>query len=112
MTYRPPVNDILSAMIHVAGLNETVAAGLYGDLDLDFVRSILDEAGKFAADKLAPLNRTGDKSGALWTQEGVKTAPGWIEAYAAFIEGGWNAVAGPQAHGGMGLPEVVNLACI
>ena len=112
MTYRPPVNDILSAMTHIAGLNEAVAAGLYGDLDLDFVRSILDEAGKFAADKLAPLNRTGDKSGALWTQEGVKTAPGWIEAYAAFVEGGWNSVAGPQAHGGMGLPEVVNLACI
>ena len=112
MTYSPPVNDILSAMTDVAGLNASVETGLYGDLDLDFVRSILDEAGKFAADKLAPLNRIGDKSGAVLTEGGVKTAPGWIEAYRQFVEGGWNSVAGPLAYGGMGLPEVVNLACI
>ena len=112
MTYRPPVNDILSTMIHVGGLETAIASGLYGDLDLDFLRSILEEAGKFAADKLAPLNRGGDKSGAKLGPIGVETAPGWRAAYSQFIEGGWNSVSGAATHGGMGLPEVVNLACI
>eukprot|EP01037_Dinobryon_pediforme_P013405 gene13405-13519_t len=112
MTYRPPVNDILSTMIHTGGLGQAIASGLYGDLDLEFLRSILDEAGKFAGDKLAPLNRIGDKVGAKLGAAGVETAPGWREAYRQFIEGGWNSVAGAVAHGGMGLPELVNLACI
>ena len=40
----------------------------------------------------------------------VVTAPGWREAYAQWVEGGWNAVLGTPDHGGLGLPTIANAA--
>ena len=63
MTYRAPVPDIVFTMRHVAGLDRAVADGVYGDLSTDLAVTILDEAGRFANDVIAPLNREGDKHG-------------------------------------------------
>src|ERR1700761_7559719 len=63
MTYRAPINDIMLALNHGAGLKAAVAAGHYGDFDGDITQAVLEEAGKFAADVLAPLNRVGDEHG-------------------------------------------------
>src|SRR5262249_38914211 len=57
MTYRAPINDILLALNHGAGLKAAVEAGHYGDFDADIAEAVLEEAGKFATDVLAPLNR-------------------------------------------------------
>ena len=46
MTYRAPVAEIAFTMRHVAGLDRPIAEGLHGDLSLDLVEAILDEAGK------------------------------------------------------------------
>ena len=58
MPYRAPVEDIAFALLHGAGLKETLAQGFYGDLGADDVDAILEEAGKFATDIIAPLNRS------------------------------------------------------
>ena len=50
---------------------------------------MLAEAGRFAESVLDPLYRTGDRDGAHWTPQGVVTPPGFKEAYAQFVEGGW-----------------------
>ena len=63
MTYRAPVADIAFALKHAAGLKAALADGLYGDLDEETVDSVLEEAGRFASDVIAPLNRVGDKFG-------------------------------------------------
>src|SRR6202051_573922 len=63
MTYRAPINDILLALNHGAGLQAAVAAGHYGDFDGDITAAVLEEAGKFAGDVLAPLNKVGDEHG-------------------------------------------------
>src|SRR6478672_11002360 len=63
MTYRAPINDILLALNHGAGLQAAVKAGHYGDFDGDITAAVLEEAGKFASDVLAPLNRVGDEHG-------------------------------------------------
>ena len=49
MTYRAPINDILLALNHGAGLKAAVQAGHYGDFDGDITAAVLEEAGKFAA---------------------------------------------------------------
>ena len=59
MTYRAPINDMLLALNHGAGLQAAVKAGHYGDFDADITAAVLEEAGKFASDVLAPLNRIG-----------------------------------------------------
>ncbi len=75
MTYRAPVNDMLLALNHGAGLQAAVKAGHYGDFDGDIAAAVLEEAGKFASDVLAPLNRVGDEHGIKLEDDKVITAP-------------------------------------
>ena len=100
MTYRAPVADIAFALKHAAGLKAALAEGLYGDLDEAMVDQVLVEAGRFAGDVIAPLNRVGDKSGTPFKDGAVTTPPGWKEAYTAWAAAGWNGVAGPAECGG------------
>src|SRR5882757_5112024 len=111
MTYRAPISDILLALNHGAGLKAAVQAGHYGDFDGDITAAVLEEAGKFAGEVLAPLNRVGDEHGIKLADNKVTTAPGWPDAYQRWAAAGWNAVSGPEAFGGQGLPLAVNAAC-
>jgi 3-(methylsulfanyl)propanoyl-CoA dehydrogenase len=111
MTYRAPINDMLLALKHGAGLEAAVKAGHYGDFDGDITAAVLDEAGKFASDVLAPLNRVGDEHGIKLEGSNVITAPGWPDAYKRWTAAGWNAVSGSEAFGGQGLPLAINAVC-
>jgi acyl-CoA dehydrogenase len=111
MTYRAPINDMLLALEYGAGLQAALRAGHYGDFDGELAAAVLEEAGRFATEVLAPLNTVGDKNGIKLDNGQVTTAPGWPEAYARWTAAGWNAVSGPEAFGGQGLPIAVNAAC-
>ena len=111
MTYRAPINDMLLALNHGAGLQAAVKAGHYGDFDSDITAPVLEEAGRFASDVLAPLNRIGDENGIKLDNNKVTTAPGWPDAYRRWTAAGWNAVSGSEAFGGQGLPMAINAAC-
>ena len=112
MTYRAPVSDIAFTLKHAAGLQAALAEGLYGDLDEEMVDQVLEEAGRFAADVIAPLNRVGDKFGTPFKDGVVTTPPGWKEAYTAWAAAGWNGLAGPAEYGGQELPHAINAACV
>jgi acyl-CoA dehydrogenase len=111
MSYRAPLDDIGFALKYATGLPAAIEQGLFGDLTLDDVDAILSEAGRVAAEVIAPLNRTGDTVGASFKDGAVRTAPGWKEAYTAWRTGGWNGLAAPTAWGGQGLPQTVASAC-
>jgi acyl-CoA dehydrogenase len=112
MTYHAPVADIAFALKHAAGLKTALAEGLYGDLDEETVEQVLEEAGRFAADVIAPLNTVGDKFGTPFKDGAVTTPPGWKQAYTAWAAAGWNGLAAPAQWGGQDLPQAVNSACI
>ena len=112
MTFRAPVDDLLFVMTHGAGLGEGLESGLYPDLDDGMAATLLAEAGKFAESVIAPINRAGDAHGASLANGVVTTAPGWVEAYGHWREGGWNGVCAPLEHGGMGLPHLLQAACL
>src|ERR1700690_4026802 len=112
MSYRAPIADIAFALKHAAGLKAAIAEGLYGDLDEETVDSVLAEAGRFASDVIAPLNRIGDKHGTPFKDGAVTTPPGWKEAYTAWAAAGWNGLAAPSEWGGQELPQALNAACI
>src|SRR4030088_1045364 len=112
MTYRAPVDDIAFTLRNAAGFGPALAEGLYGDLSQDVVEAVLEEAGKFATDVIAPLNPIGDRHGTPFKDGTVTTAPGWKEAYRAWARAGWNGLAAPAQWGGQELPQAVNAACI
>ena len=110
MTYQAPVDDITAALKAGANLDRNLAIGLYPGLDEDTIRAVIEEAGKFGAEVLAPLNWTGDRAGSKLANGVVTTPPGFKQAYKQFADGGWSALPCPEAHGGQGLPEVVATA--
>ena len=110
--YRAPVEDLAFALKHVAGLNEAIEGGKFENLSDDLVDAILEEAGKFASEEIAPLNRIGDETGARWEDRIVTAAPGFKQAYEKFCEGGWNAITGPESHGGQELPTMLAAAVL
>jgi alkylation response protein AidB-like acyl-CoA dehydrogenase len=110
MSYQAPVDDIMLALKAAVDLPSLAARGIYEGLDEDTIRAIVDEAGKFAASVLEPVNAIGDREGSRLVDGKVVTPPGWDEAYRAFAEAGWNALPCPQAWGGQELPEIVSMA--
>jgi alkylation response protein AidB-like acyl-CoA dehydrogenase len=110
MAYKAPVSDILFSLNHIAGFSRHVEDGLFGDLDMATVEAVLEEAGKFASEALAPVNRAGDAQGARLQDGEVVMSPGWKEAYRKFWEGGWNALPCPAEWGGQGLPIALSMA--
>ena len=92
MTYRAPVADIAFALKHAARFAAARADGVY-DLDDDVLAAVLEEAGKFASDVIAPLNRVGDLHGTAFKDGTVTTPPGWKEAYRDWAAAGWNGLA-------------------
>jgi acyl-CoA dehydrogenase len=111
MTYRAPVNEMLFMMRHVGDLEGAIDDGIYPDLSIDDVESILQEAARFSAEVLEPINRLGDRHGAQLRDGIVTTAPGFKDAYQAWAAGGWNALAAPVEYGGQGLPVLLNAGC-
>ncbi|MGY2047219.1 acyl-CoA dehydrogenase [Methylobacterium sp. JK268] len=112
MSFRAPVAEMAFTIRHVAGLDAAIAEGLHGDLTTDLAEAILEEAGRFANDVIAPLNRVGDKQGAVLKDGAVTMPAGFRDAYRAWSEAGWNALPGPVEYGGQGLPLLLNAACV
>ncbi len=108
MTYAAPIGDIRFALESAADLWRL--KGAFADLDADLLGAILDSAGAMAAETLAPLNASGDRAGVRIENGQVRAAPGFADAYATFVEGGWQGLAADPAHGGQGLPKAVALA--
>ncbi|MEI9404271.1 acyl-CoA dehydrogenase family protein [Mesorhizobium argentiipisi] len=110
--YRAPVEDIAFTLKQVAGLKAALDAGIFGDLGEHLVDAILAEAGRFASEEVAPLYKIGDEQGAVLKDAAVTTPPGWKELYRRWIEGGWNALSGPEEFGGQGLPTMLGVAAL
>ena len=106
MSYRAPIEEMTFALKEVARIDRLVGSA-YADFDLDLIDPVLEEAGKLAADVLAPLLQTGGEQGAQWTGDGVVAPHGFADAYKQFAEGGWMGLAAPVEWGGQGLPRTL-----
>ncbi|MDG2531672.1 acyl-CoA dehydrogenase [Caulobacter endophyticus] len=110
MTFRAPVRDLAFALRHVADFGRLADA--YPEADADTVDAVLEAAGVFASEVLAPINRAGDLTGAKLENGVVRSAPGFADAYKAFAEAGWTSLAASPDHGGQGLPKALEIATL
>ena len=110
-TYTAPVRDSRFIIEELLGIAEYRTLPGFDALTPDLIAAVLDEAGKFAAEVVAPLNRTGDTEGCTRHADGSVTTPaGFVDAYRAFREAGWGTLSLPVAFGGQGLPHVLGIA--
>lgn len=109
--YNAPLAEMRFALRELADL-EAVAQLADAEVlaDASLTNAILEQAARFSRDVLAPLDSIGDREGARWNEQGVSTAPGFVQAYKQFVEAGWNSVAIASTYGGQGLPSLLYVA--
>lgn len=112
MTYRAPVDELRFTLEEVAAVEGLKATGAFPDFSADLTAAILEEAAKLAENVLAPLNRVGDAEHCKLEGEVVTTPTGFKDAYAQFVEGGWQGLQFPAELGGMGLPRALGVAIL
>ncbi len=108
-SYAPPIADLQFVLHEVLEISRQDVPGLT-ELDPDTTGAVLEEAGKIAAEVLAPLNATGDAEGCRFDQGAVHTPAGFREAYAQMRGGGWIGLDADPAYGGQGMAYVLNCA--
>ena len=106
-TYNAPLRDMKFVLNELVDLAAIAALPGHEEVTPDLVDAVLEEAGKFAAGVLDPLNWPGDQQGAQLADHVVTTVPGFKEAYRQFVDAGWASVAGDPQYGGQGLPHVL-----
>ncbi len=105
--YVAPTRDMRFVIEELAHFDRVSTLPGCEEFSPDLIEAILEEAGKFASGVISPLNWPSDQQGAKLQGDAVKTSPGFPQAYAQFVESGWNSLAGNPDFGGQGLPEVL-----
>ncbi|MDH4458558.1 MAG: acyl-CoA dehydrogenase C-terminal domain-containing protein [Nevskia sp.] len=109
-TYKAPLRDmrfLLNEVFDFPAHYRSLSNG--ADATPDMVDSILDECAKFCEEELAPLYLSGDAEGCKLENGKVSTPKGYKEAYAQYVNGGWQGLSHPAEYGGQGLPMSMGL---
>lgn len=107
-TYTAPTRDtrfIVNEVLDLASYNNLPG---FESATPDMIDTVVNEAGKFCSEVLAPLNQIGDKEGCTRHDDGSVTTPtGFKEAFEQYRESGWGTIAQPEEFGGQGMPHVL-----
>ena len=106
--YQPRTDEmhfVLSRVLNAPAQLQALPA--FSEVDADLMQQVLEEAGKFVGEVVAPLNRGGDEIGAQWHDGQVIMPPGFKAAYQSFWQAGWPALSARTEDGGQGLPSVL-----
>ncbi|MFM2301320.1 MAG: hypothetical protein RLZZ84_1056 [Pseudomonadota bacterium] len=104
MEFTAATADQIFAIRVNAGIEDIAADPRFAAASPDMVEAIVEGIGAFATGEWAPLNRKGDLEGAVLANGRVTLPDGFEAAYHAYVEQGWNAIAGDERFGGQGLP--------
>ncbi len=108
--YVAPTRDISFVVNELLDYPRLASLPDFSDATTELTTAIFDEAGKFAGQVLAPLNRVGDLQGVKIEGDTIKTPDGFADAYQMFVENGWLSLAQNPQYGGQGLPFLIHLA--
>ncbi|WP_251359859.1 acyl-CoA dehydrogenase family protein [Kangiella sp. TOML190] len=110
MSYQIPHQDMMFLLKEVFSLKQKFEdIEDFAEFDEDLYSAILEEAGKFAAGVLQPINQSGDEEACQFDNGLVTTPQGFKEAYQAFVQGGWQSLTASPNYGGQGLPKALHV---
>ncbi len=108
--YRAPLDDIRFTLEYVSPLATLASRPAFAHADIDTVAGLLDEAGRFAEEVVAPTNRDGDREGARLVDGRVVMPDSFRGAYDRYVASGWGAMQHPDDLGGGGFPLLASIA--
>ncbi|MDE2255380.1 MAG: acyl-CoA dehydrogenase C-terminal domain-containing protein [Betaproteobacteria bacterium] len=84
----------------------------HADVDADLINQVCEEAGKFCAEVLFPINLSGDGEGCHYdpSTHAVTTPKGYKDAWVKYVDAGWPLLTAAPEYGGQGLPHLVGSA--
>ncbi len=112
MSYKAPVKDMLFAMEHLARIDQVAQIPGFEEAGLETAQAVLEECARFNEEVVAPLNVVGDLQPSTWKDGQVSTTAGFKEAFAQYVQGGWQGLQHPVDAGGQGLPKTIGAACV
>ena len=107
--FSPPLRDHLFCLYDLLGFESHARLPGFEGLTRDVVEAVLAHSARFCSDVVFPLNRSADEEGVHFAEGRVTTPKGFREAYAELVAGGWPALTADPAHGGQGMPHMVNI---
>ncbi|NLD67383.1 MAG: acyl-CoA dehydrogenase [Limnobacter sp.] len=110
--YTPPIRDMQFVLHELLDVESKLAElPPYAEHGRELFDQVLEEGGRFCAEVLFPLNRTGDEEGCHYEGDGVvRTPAGFKDAWDRFREAGWPTLTCDPEYGGQGLPYAVGMA--
>ncbi len=99
-------DDLVLGLTRVVDLPGLTAA-TNAPLSASDIEALIREADRFCTEVIAPGWQKADREGAQYANGRVTLPAHYHEVMAAWIEGGWQGLAAPEAHGGQGLPHAV-----
>ncbi len=111
--YNPPLRDMQFVMHEVLDVVPALRElPPHAEVDADLINQVCEEAGKFCAEVLFPINLSGDSEGCHYdpATHAVTTPKGYKEAWAQYVEAGWPLLTAAPEYGGQGLPHLVGSA--
>jgi len=112
MSYIAPLKDMLFDIEHLANIAQVAQMPGLEEAGLETAQAVLEECARFNQDVIAPLNVDGDRNPSSFKDGQVTTTPGFKEAFAQYVAGGWQGLQHPADFGGQGLPKTIGAACI
>jgi alkylation response protein AidB-like acyl-CoA dehydrogenase len=108
--YQAPLRELRFVLDELLGAQDLAGAPGLEDYSPELAEQVLGEAARFAEGVLEPLNQSGDREGAQWSAEGVRSARGFKAAYDQYVSGGWPALGANPEFGGQPVPNVLSSA--
>jgi alkylation response protein AidB-like acyl-CoA dehydrogenase len=107
--YSPPLREMQFVMHELLNAESVLQAlPAHQDINRELIDQVMEEGGKFCADVLHPINRSGDEEGCTYVSDGVvKTPKGFKEAFEKFCAAGWPSLSSDPKYGGQGLPHLI-----
>ncbi len=108
--YKAPTRDARFLINEVLRIQDYAALPGFAGATPDMVDAVVEEAGKFCSEVLAPINLAGDQEGCTRHADGSVTVPAvYKPVFAQFREAGWSTLSVAEEFGGQGLPHVLGM---
>jgi alkylation response protein AidB-like acyl-CoA dehydrogenase len=110
--YKSNVRDLEFNLFEVLQLEKVLTTGEFGDLDVDSVRQMLEEAARQAEGPLAESFADGDRNPPVFDPEThtVRLPEAFKKSFRAWHAGEWYRVGVPEEIGGVEVPAAVEWA--
>ena len=110
--YRFPYKDAEFILNDLLDFDRICREAGRDDVNSELASAVMEEAGRFSSEVLAPLNVIGDESGARLEDNAVIETPGFADAYRQYVDNGWASLSGDEEFGGQDMPKLLAAAVV